>query len=37
MNDIVELVFKSPIANLLIIAGLMFLGIAVVGNISGKI
>ena len=27
----------SPIPNLLIIAGLLFLGIAVVGNISGKI
>ena len=37
MNEILELIFKSPVANLLIIAGLMFLGIAVVGNISGKI
>jgi hypothetical protein len=37
MNEILEPIFKSPIANLLIIAGLMFLGIAVVGNISGKI
>src|SRR5688572_27078084 len=37
MNDILELIFKSPIANLLIIAGLVFLGIAVVGNVSGKI
>jgi len=37
MNEILELILKSPVANLLIIAGLMFLGIAVVGNISGKI
>ena len=37
MNEILELVFKSPVANLLIIAGLLFLGIAVVGNVSGKI
>ena len=37
MNEILELILKSPIANLLIIAGLGFLGIAVVGNISGKI
>jgi hypothetical protein len=37
MNDILELIFKSPIANLLIIAGLVFLGIAVVGDVSGKI
>ena len=37
MNELLELILKSPIANLLIIAGLGFLGIAVVGNISGKI
>ena len=37
MNEILELVFKSPVANLLIIAGLVVLGIAVVDNVSGKI
>ena len=37
MNEILELILRSPVANLLIIAGLIFLGIAVVGNISGKI
>lgn len=37
MNEILELILKSPVANLLIIAGLVFLGIAVVGNVSGKI
>jgi hypothetical protein len=37
MNEMLELIFKSPVANLLIIAGLVFLGIAVVGDISGKI
>jgi len=37
MNDLLELILKSPIANLLIIAGLTFLGIAVIGNVSGKI
>jgi hypothetical protein len=36
MNEILELIFRSPIANLLIIVGLMFLGIAVIGSISGK-
>jgi hypothetical protein len=35
--DILEMLVKSPIANLLILAGLAFLGIAVVGNVSGKI
>jgi hypothetical protein len=35
--NILEPILKSPIANLLIIAGLAFLGIAVVGDISGKI
>jgi hypothetical protein len=37
MNEILALILGSPVANLLIIAGLIFLGIAVVGNISGKI
>jgi hypothetical protein len=37
MNEVLELVFKSPVANLLIIAGLVVLGIAVVDNVSGKI
>ncbi len=32
-----EAIFQSPIANLFIIAGLAFLGVAVIGNISGKI
>ncbi len=37
MDTIIETIFASPVANLLIVAGLVFLGIAVVGNISGKI
>jgi hypothetical protein len=35
--DILDMLVKSPIATLLILAGLVFLGIAVVGNVSGKI
>ena len=37
MNELLAIIFGSPVANLLIIAGLGFLGIAVVGNVSGKI
>ena len=37
MGDLLKVLIESPVANLFIIAGLVFLGIAVVGNISGKI
>jgi hypothetical protein len=37
MDQAIEFILQSPIANLFIVAGLAFLGIAVVGNISGKI
>jgi hypothetical protein len=37
MDTLIETIFASPVANLLIVAGLVFLGIAVVGNIRGKI
>jgi len=37
MGDFVTALLQSPIANLFILAGILFLGIAVVGNVSGKI
>ena len=37
MTEWLSVIFLSPIPNLFIIAGLAFLGIAVVGNISDKI
>lgn len=37
MTEWLTIIFSSPIPNLFIIVGLVFLGIAVVGNISGKI
>ena len=37
MDDIVKTVFSTPIPNLLILVGLLFLTIAIVGRISGKI
>jgi len=37
MDSIVKSVFTAPLATLFIIAGMVFLFIAVVGNISGKI
>ena len=37
MDELIKGVFAAPIANLLVIAGLVFLGIAVVGKIPGKI
>lgn len=36
-ESVTEAIFKSPIANLFIIAGIIFMAIAVVGNIKGKI
>ena len=37
MEDLIASLSTAPIANLLILGGLVFLGIAVVGKISGKI
>jgi len=37
MDDLVKGLFELPVSNLLIVAGLVFLCIAVVGKISGKI
>ncbi len=37
MGDIVNNIISAPIANLLVFAGIIFLGIAVVGKIIGKI
>jgi hypothetical protein len=37
MSELIKGVFEAPIANLLVISGLFFLAIAVVGAISGKI
>lgn len=37
MDEIVKAVFAAPLANLFIVAGIIFLFIAVLGNVSGKI
>lgn len=37
MSDLLSHLMDAPLANILILAGLAFLGIAVVGKISGKI
>jgi hypothetical protein len=37
MEELVMTIFASPLANLFIVAGLVFLGVAVIGDISGKI
>ena len=37
MGEIIKEVFTAPLATLFIVAGMLFLLIAVVGNISGKI
>jgi hypothetical protein len=37
MGELIKAVLAAPIANLFIVGGLVFLGIAVVGQISGKI
>jgi len=37
VDKLVEAVFSAPTATLLVVAGLAFLAVAVVGNISGKI
>lgn len=37
MGDLIGHLVDAPLANLLILAGLVFLGIAVVGKISGKV
>lgn len=37
MNDLVGHLVDAPLANILIVAGLAFLGIAILGKISGKI
>ncbi len=37
MKELIELILDSPLSTLLVLAGIEFLGIAVVGNISGKI
>ncbi len=37
MSDLIGHLVDAPLANLLILAGLVFLGIAVVGKISGKV
>ena len=37
MDELIKAVLAAPIANLFIVGGLVFLGIAVVGQISGKI
>jgi photosystem II stability/assembly factor-like uncharacterized protein len=37
MDELIKAVLAAPVANLFIVGGLVFLGIAVVGQISGKI
>jgi len=37
MGDLIEHIIDAPLSNLCVLAGLAFLAIAVVGNISGKI
>ena len=37
MDDLLAAVFSAPVANLFIIGGLIFLGLGVVGTMSGKI
>jgi hypothetical protein len=37
MNEIVKGIFNAPLATIFIIAGILFLLVAVIGNISGKI
>jgi hypothetical protein len=37
VEELIEALFAAPIANILIVTGLVFLGIAVVGKISGRI
>ncbi|MFQ5787130.1 MAG: hypothetical protein ACE5H1_04040 [Thermodesulfobacteriota bacterium] len=37
MDELIKNIFDAPIANLLIVAGLVFLIIAVIGKVSGKI
>jgi formylglycine-generating enzyme required for sulfatase activity len=37
MEALIQQLINSPVSNLLVIAGLVFLGVAVVGNITGKI
>lgn len=37
MTDIITHLFDAPIANLLVVAGIAFLGVAVLGNIANKI
>jgi hypothetical protein len=37
MGDFVEHIIDAPLSNLCVLAGLAFLAVAVVGNISGKI
>jgi formylglycine-generating enzyme required for sulfatase activity len=37
MEKLIEEILNSPVSNLLIIAGLAFLALAIIGNISGKI
>lgn len=37
MKDLINVIFGTPTATLLVIAGLVFLLLAVVGNVAGKI
>jgi hypothetical protein len=37
MDEIVKGIFTAPLATVFVIAGVIFLLVAVVGNISGKI
>lgn len=37
MNEIVKGIFNAPLATIFVIAGILFLLVAVIGNISGKI
>jgi hypothetical protein len=37
MGEIIRAVVSAPIANLVLLGGLIFVGIAIVGNISGKL
>jgi hypothetical protein len=37
MDELIKGIFNAPMATLLVIAGLVFLGIAVIGKISGRI
>lgn len=37
MDELIKTIFSAPVSTLFIVAGLIFLGIAVVGRISGKI